>query len=362
MTEPPQRKSRAVVWLQRALAVVGGLLSVFLASTAFFKWSWGGGHIGVVPRFSFSLFVHTVPHHLRWLLPFALLSASLIPLRAVQWQRTLSRPVPFLERYHLVAIGALVHNALPGKLGDVTRSFLMARSQQMPFLRSLGSVLVCKLLEFCALLLLVAACLLGPFRGWAGQFQTALHVAIPVCVALVTLVVLLAHYAESLAQALQRRARLPRLQKFLHEVGEGLGTATSFKGMLAALFFSVFPVLASSAAYGIGLASLGVPHGAWAGPLVLGAIALGQTAVGIPTDVGIYYFVTSWAARQLGADAEAAAAFAALTHLATLLSQMAVGSISVWARKIRWKDLRRRSHLAAEAARAAETHLEPARA
>jgi hypothetical protein len=357
----PRRQKRKAWWIQGIGGGLGLVLSLLLASTAFVHWSWASGALHVEPRFSFGLFVRTVPHQLYWLLPFMILSAAIIPLRAMQWQRTLSRPVPFSERYHLVAIGALVHNALPGKLGDVTRSFLMARSQHMPFFRSLGSVMVCKLLEFCALLLLVTACLLGPFRGWTDQFRTALRVAGPLCVVLVVTVVLMARYAGALAEALNRRSLFPRLQNFLREVGEGLGTARSLRGMASALAFSVLPVLSSSAAYGVGLWALGIPHGQFAGPLVLGAIALGQTAIGVPTDIGIYYFLTSWTARQLGADADAAAAFAALTHLGTVLSQISVGGLSLWARKIRWQDLRRRSHLAAEAARDAET-LEPARA
>jgi hypothetical protein len=131
--------------------------------------------------------------------------------------------------------------------------------------------------------------------------------------------------------------------------------------MAVALFFSTLPELTSAVAYGIGLQALEVPRGIYAGPLVLGAIALGQSAVGIPADVGLYYLMSSWAARKLGADGQAAAAFAALTHLGMLFSQLAVGGVSLWIRKIRWKDLRRRSHLAAAAARDAE-QMDPLRA
>jgi hypothetical protein len=220
-------------------------------------------------------------------------------------------------------------------------------------------VLVCKLLEFCALMLMLALSLLGPFSSFAAEFRGPLKVAAGVCIGLVVGVVLLAHNAQRLAAWLDGRHRGPRARAFLHEVGEGLGTARSFRGMGVALVYSALPVLASATAYGLALEASGVPGGRFAGPVVLGAIALGQSAVGIPADTGIYYFLTSWTARKLGASADAAAAYAVLTHLATVVTQMTVGAISLWIRKIRWQDLRRRRDMAAEALREVEVPIPP---
>jgi hypothetical protein len=66
--------------------------------------------------------------------------------------------------------------------------------------------------------------------------------------------------------------------------------------------------------------------------------------------MGLYYFVTSWAARSLGASAEDAAAFSTLTHLGTVFANISVGAISVHLRQLRLKDLRRGGSLAREAA------------
>lgn len=238
----------------KALAVlVGVVLSVLLISSAFFRWNLGGEGPLLIPRFSLRKFVQDLPGHLPWLIPFMLLSASIIPARAAQWAMTLSRPVPFRERYHLVAIGAFTHNALPGKLGDFIRSFLLARTQRIPFLQSLGSVAVCKLLEFAALMGLVAVSFLGPFGEKMADFAGPLRIAVGLCVGLVVAVVLLAHYALPLARVLERKNRLPRVQHLLGHVSEGLGTARSFRGMAKALLFSIPPVLAPALAYGLAL-------------------------------------------------------------------------------------------------------------
>ncbi|MCY1080065.1 lysylphosphatidylglycerol synthase transmembrane domain-containing protein [Archangium lansingense] len=336
--------------LKALLVLLGVVLSVALVSSAFFRWNLSGEGPLLIPRFPLGQFVKDLPRHLVWLIPFMLLSAAILPLRSAQWQTTLSKPVPFRERYHLVAIGAFTHNALPGKLGDFIRSFLLSRTQQIPFLQSLGSVVVCKLLEFAALMGLVAVSFLGPFGEKMSQFAGPLRVAVGLCVGLVILVVLLAHYALPLARMLERKRKLPRVRHLLGHVSEGLGTARSFRGMAKALLFSIGPVLAPALAYGLALRGIGVRGGLFAGTVVLGAIALGQSLPGVPVGMGIYYFVTSWAARSLGATPEDAAAFSALTHLGTVLSQVSVGALSVRLRGIRLKDLRRGGSLARDAA------------
>lgn len=327
--------------IKSLLALLGVLISAGLLSTVFFQWSFDGVGPLLTPRFSLQTFAQELPRHLLWMVPFILLSAAIIPLRAVQWQRSLPKKIPLKERYHLVAIGAFANNAIPGKLGDVVRAFLLARTQKLPFLTTIGSIAVCKLLETAALMVLVAVSLLGPFGATAGQFRGALSVAVPVLLGLVALVILLAHFAPQLATSLHRKGRLHRTQEVLIGIGQGLGAARSFRGMFLLLLFSVGPVVAPALGYGLGLRGMGIPGGIWAGPIVLGAIALGQMAIGVPAGLGIYYFVTSWTARNLGASAEDAAAFAVLTHLSTITAQLGVGGISVWLRNLKLSELRR---------------------
>jgi hypothetical protein len=343
------RRPAGRTYLKVLAGVVGAVLSVSLFSSVFFELNRSGKGPLLVPRFELGKLLHDLPGHLRWLIPFMVLSAAIIPLRAVQWQRTLSKRVPLRERYHLVAIGAFTHNAIPGKLGDFMRSFLMSRTQRIPFLQSLGSVLVCKLLEFAALMGLLAVSFLGPFGETMSEFSGPLRFAVGMCVGLVVLVVLLAHYALPLARMLERKHKLPRARHLLGHVYEGLGTARSFRGMARALFLSIGPVLAPALAYGLALRGIGVRGGVFAGAVVLGAIALGQ-APGVPAGTGIYFGVTSAVARNLlGASPEDAAAFSLLTWLGTWLSHVGVGALSVRLRGIRLKDLRKGGSLAREA-------------
>lgn len=342
-------RARGAAGLRAVAAVVGGVLTVVLIASAFVQWHPGGGGPLIQPRFPLRAFFMDLPRNVPWLVAFAALTAAVIPARAAQWRWALKREVPFKERYHLVAIGGFCNNALPGKLGDVIRAFLLARSRKIPFVESLGSVAVCKLLEFAALMLLVAVSFLGPFGATMSRFAAAARAAVAACLALVAFVVLLAHHSHSLSAWLEARGRFPKAQMFLVNVGAGLGTAKSLRGMVRLLLFSVPPVLAPAIGYGLGLSGLGIRGGVYAGAVVLGAIALGQSAIGVPAGTGIYYFVTSWSARSLGATEAQAAAYAALTHLATIATQLGVGAVSVWVTKIKLGDLRRRKDLAAEA-------------
>lgn len=343
--------------------VLGTLVSVVLVLNVFFKAGLNRhGGVYLHARFGAHEFFGRLPHHMLWLIPFCLLSALTLVLRAAQWQRTLEHRVSFTERYHLVCIGALVNNASPAKVGDLTRAFLLARTRSLPFVEALGSVAVCKLLELVALLLVLGASVLGPLKAMMGPFVAALHIAIVLCVGLVGLAVFLGHSAERMARALERRKRWPKLHTFLLEMGQGFHTARSLRGLIVALVFSIGPVLAPAIGYGYGLAGLGIPHGLWAGPLILGAIALGQSVIVVPAGTGIYYFVTAYAARKLGATADQAAAFATLSFFGTTLTQVGMGIASLSVRKIRWKDLRKRTHQAEEAEHEVEDELAPAQA
>ncbi|MBI3183969.1 MAG: flippase-like domain-containing protein [Myxococcales bacterium] len=337
------------------------MLSVVLIASVFFRVRLGGGAL-LTPRFDFARFLSELPGHLGWIVPFALAAAAMLPLRALQWQATLPKPVSLRERYHLVAIGAFVHNVVPGKLGDVFRAFVMARTQRLPFVQALGSVAVCKLFEFAALMLLVAASLLGPFSQPLERFGGALRVAFIFCIALVVLVVVLARRAGGLSESVRRRGRHPRLASFLSNVAVGLGGARSARGTARVLALSLPPVLAPALGYGLALQSVGVKGGLFAGAVMLGAIAVGQLAPGLPVATGMYYFVTSWTARSLGASPDDAAAFAVATHLSTVATQTMVGLVSVLVRRIRWRDLRRGTGAAAEALRHAAKEEAPARA
>ena len=130
-----------------------GSPSAWLAlGLAFFRPQHGSGGWTLVPRFDFGLWWADLPRHLIWLIPFLLLSASLPALRAIMWGFTAPAPPPsYGVRYHAIAIGALVHNTMPARLGLLVTAIFAGRRVRRPVVEMLASLLVAKLLEMAAL-------------------------------------------------------------------------------------------------------------------------------------------------------------------------------------------------------------------
>src|SRR5687768_1378305 len=98
---PPSGRKKL---LKVAFVVFGVAVTLALGSTAFFQWKFDGGLPSLIPRFSPEKFGAALAGNIPWLLAFMALSAVMQPLRALQWQRTLQKPVPFKERWHFVNI------------------------------------------------------------------------------------------------------------------------------------------------------------------------------------------------------------------------------------------------------------------
>ena len=112
--------------------------------------------------------------------------------------------------------------------------------------------------------------------------------------------------------------------------------------LAAALGLALLPALGAAIAYALPLRALGVPESAAGGALLVAVIAFGQLTPGLPVGAGVYWSLASWAARQLGATAEDAAALAILTHLGSVGAGLVVGAASAVARRATVVELVRR--------------------
>ncbi|HET8539822.1 MAG TPA: lysylphosphatidylglycerol synthase domain-containing protein, partial [Anaeromyxobacter sp.] len=225
----------------RHAAVAAGALALgaLLVSLVFFRPGWSGGPT-FTPRFELHGFVGRLPSHLRWLGAFVALSALLPAVRALVWRTVHPRPPPrFADAYHATALGALVHNTVPGKLGPLAAAWVLARIARRPFAPALSSQLVAKLLELGAIVALgaTAAALRGPAAA-AGR----------AVIAGAALFAVLASAAAALALGAPRAAarisrRLPRAGAALAALGEGMAGAGSPGRLARALFLAALPAL-----------------------------------------------------------------------------------------------------------------------
>jgi Lysylphosphatidylglycerol synthase TM region len=316
----------------RVLVGVGAtLISVVLAGLAFFRVTLIHGALRIHPRFDFAAWIERLPSHLPWVIPFVALTATLSALRAIVWGQTLpesERPASWRARFHALALGGLVHNALPGHLGALVSAWVLSRGGGGPaFPAALGSFLLAKALEFGALfgvtsLLALIAHLRGvtglPVRSmlWAGG------------VALIVFAVALAgarRFAPPLAARLAARGRLPRLAKALETLASGLTAVHSPRRLVAGWLLALLPELVTALAWGLALRHVGGRGFLLGGGLMVGAVTFSQLALGVPGTMGLYYFICAATARALGVPDDQAAALAVLSHVAQNVAHSLVG-------------------------------------
>jgi hypothetical protein len=323
---------------RHAAAVAGALaLGALLVALVFFDVGWRGGPT-FTPRFELGAFLAGLPGHLPWLAPFVAVAAVQPALRALVWRELHPRPPPrFADAYHATALGALVHNAVPGKLGPLTAAWILARVAGRPFAPALSSQLLAKLLELGGVVALGAAAAALDGRGAVER----------VVVAGAALFAVLASAAAALALGAPRASaalarRLPRLGAAVAAVGAGIAGAGSPRRLAAALALAALPAAAAALAYAFPLYGLGITHPFAGGALLVSVIAFGQLTPGLPIGAGVYWSLASWAARALGAGAEGAAALAILTHAGTVAANLLVGGASAVARRADVAELFRR--------------------
>jgi glycosyltransferase 2 family protein len=323
--------------MRRASMVLVGIAASAAALTlAFYRPARSESGFTLVARFDLGRWVQDLPAHAAWLIPFFFLSASLPALRANMWGFTAPPPPPsFSVRYHALAIGALVHNTLPARLGLLVTGWFAARRVGRPTIELLASLLVAKLLEIAALAIAIA--LASPLvqthaAGGSALGRTAV-VGFALVGGLALLLLLLAMAAPRLADRLAASGKAPRLGRGLVALAVGVRGVGSLRRLALGLLAAFGPVVAAGLAYGLTMVYARAPAGLAGGWLLLGAITLGQFTPGLPVGTGVYLLACTWAARALGASEADAAAVAVLSHVATVLANLSIGFVSFLAHR-----------------------------
>ncbi len=317
-----------------ALGVAAGAALVLLV---FAEPGWDGGPV-LRPRFDLGAFARRLPEHAAWLVPYVALAACLPALRALVWRAVLPPPSPALaEAYHATALGALVHNAVPGKLGPVAAAWVLARQAGRPFAPALSSQLLGKLLEMGVVVVLGAASAAARPRGGVGGVVVAGAVAFAAFAAAATALALGAPRASA-----RLGRRFPRAGAALAALGEGIAGAGGARRLVRAAGLAALPALTAVLAYSLPLRAVGVESPAAGAAVLVAVLTFGQLTPGLPVGTGVYWSLAAWAARALGAPAADAAAVAVLSHAGMVAASIAVGGASALVRRGELAELLRR--------------------
>jgi hypothetical protein len=321
------------------LLVAAGLaVGVLLAALVFFRVEWRGAP-SIAPRFGAATFFRRLPEHARWLAPFVLAVACLPALRAVAWRAAFPPPRPTVaEAYHATALGALLHNTVPGKMGPLAAAWLLARTAGRPLGATLSTQLLAKLLELGSTVALGATA--AALADAGGAVRRAVLGGAAAFAVLATAAVAVALGAPRAAERLARR--LPRVAAALAALGEGIRAAGTPGRLGAVAALALLPAAVSTIAYALPVRALGLGPALAGGAIVLAVITFGQFTPGLPVGTGVYWSLAAWAARELGASAPDAAAMAVLTHAGMVATTVVVGGASALVRRRALRELLRR--------------------
>jgi uncharacterized protein (TIRG00374 family) len=278
--------------------------------------------------------------HARLGLIFAAVLVTLMTyiLRAWRWQALL-RPIGharFRTAFRTTVIGFAATFLLPGRIGEVLRPYLLARTEGFKATATFATVIVERLLDVCTVVMLFAVALPFVNVDVGREVKTASAIAVAGSLALLVLLFMLAGHPERLGQWAGKLARhLPAriaeaTEQLVRTFAEGLKVMRHPGQLVLAEFWSV--PLWSSIALGVWLTSLAfdLTFPFMGSFLVLALLAAG-VSLPTPGGVGGFHYTYLLALTQFfGAPREASAAAALVLHAVSFVPVTLVGLVFMW--------------------------------
>jgi uncharacterized protein (TIRG00374 family) len=272
---------------------------------------------------------------------------SLVPLawtylaRSLRWQYLLEPigPARFNSAFRATVIGFAAMALLPARLGDVLRPYLLARHEGFPVVSTLATIVMERVLDLVAVLVLLAlyVLVLGgretlPSR-LLGPVEASATVAAAAAVVLLGVMWTLATHPERIAHLVLRSERiLPTrvahaLSRLARTFSHGFAVAREARALTFAAIWS-FPVWLGIATHAwLIAAAFGIAM-PFAGAFLLQALLVIGVAVPTPGGVGGYHAMYRLGVTAFfGSSQDAAIGAALVAHAASFLPVVLLGSV-----------------------------------
>jgi len=257
-----------------------------------------------------------------YVVPTVLLLLAGLMTRALRWRTLLSGGLPLMRAFSITNVAYLVNGVLPLRLGEVARAYLATRADPpVPVLKSVSSILVERLLDLLAVVVLLGLALAaGPLPE---QLRTAAFFVVPgVIVGFLVLVFLSSQRALThrlvawFATRLLRVVSAQRLSQWLDHFLDGLTPLTQPRALFLALLWTAISWGFSTVA-GYTLMFAFFDQGSWVATcLYIAASSLAIAVPAVPGSVGPFELSILLAldAAGYGEPRDTAAAFALVVH------------------------------------------------
>jgi glycosyltransferase 2 family protein len=265
-------------------------------------------------------------------------------VRAERWQYLLGPlgPTRFRTVFRTTVIGFAASAVLPARAGEVIRPYLLARREGLSVTAAFATIIVERILDLIAVLLLMAAFLVWFDPGVGARdskaFETVRYGALlmaPVAIAILAVMFFMAGHPERLhGWVLKAEAILPAriagmIARFAQTFAEGFAVVRSPARLVAAIAWSIVLWIAiASGIWAVSLAfGIAMPFtGAW---LMLGPLVVG---VAVPTPGGVGGFHEAYrfgATAFFGAEENPAVGAAIVLHAISIGPVIIAGLIFI---------------------------------
>ncbi|HET9369402.1 MAG TPA: lysylphosphatidylglycerol synthase transmembrane domain-containing protein [Vicinamibacterales bacterium] len=299
--------------------------------------------IGLLWLFVSSIDLREVGRHIRQARPLYIIAAVVVTMltygvRATRW-RVLLTPIGrarYRTAFRTTVIGFAATFLLPGRVGEVLRPFLLARTEGLNATSTFATIIVERLLDMCTVLLLFDVAIAASGLDVGPEVRAAGIVAAVVSVAGLAALFVFAGHPERLGRWTMRlAARLParfaeKAGRFVQTFAEGLKILRSPGHLALAIAWSL--PLWISIALGIWLTSraFDLTFSFVGSFLVMGYLLVG---VSLPTPGGAGGFHTLYLlalTRIFGADPDVAGAAAIVLHAVSFVPVTLLGLVFMW--------------------------------
>lgn len=259
-------------------------------------------------------------------------------LRAVRWQ-VLLWPLGRVSNWNAfsaLTIGYAANNALPARLGEFVRVFVLHRDTRLPSAAVLGTVLIERMLDVLALLLMLALAALA--SGWRSPWTTPLAVlGVAAALGMVVAYLLAAGVIHrstpglTAMRALAERLLAGRPARLMASFIAGFRTVASARAMLPVVALSLVSWTVEAGVYYLVLRAMGIEAGGfWLAILVASVSNLAGVIPAGPGNIGAFEFFAKETLVLFGVGEERAVAYAVAAHLIVLGPPTLLGLFLAW--------------------------------
>lgn len=280
-----------------------------------------------------------------WILPGVAVYFVGLWARTWRWHYMLRhmKPIPLARLFPVVCIGYFGNNVYPFRAGEVIRSYVLKRREDVAITSSLATVIIERIFDGLVMLLFVFVAL--PFAPLPPFYRNLVVVLTVLLVIAAAAFIWMSIQRERLAQVytwladhLLPRAIRARTDDIYHRFMAGLQSLSSGADVLMIFLTSVFVWLMETVKYWFVMHAFPFEASFLVLMLMNGLVNLATTLPSAPGYVGTFDTPGIETLAAFGVPRNLAASYTFTLHAALWVPVTAVGAFYFWREQLRWQD------------------------